>query len=91
MTKAQATRYGRALESAGLITGAGTEGKLPQGLRFSHGSQGLTGWSTQTGNHVFIICTDVAQALLGGGWSNAARRACSWTAEDGHIEYAKAA
>jgi hypothetical protein len=84
MKKAEATRYGRALEAAGLITSPGTEGKLPKGLRVSHGSQGLTGWSTETGRHVFIVCVDVAEALLASGWSNNARRACTWSWAEGH-------
>lgn len=84
MTKAQAIRYGRRLEVAGLLAHPGTEAKLPKALRNSHGPAGITGWSTATDHHVFLVCVDVAKAVLSEGWTIAALRACTWRL-GGHV------
>ena len=87
MTRAEAKRYGAALEAAGVIDGAGVAGKLPRGLRSTHGASSITGHWAETPQRRaprragLIVCVDVAEALLRGGWSLDAIRACGHTAD----------
>ena len=85
MTRAEAKRLGSKLAQAGVIDHPGVGGKLPKGLRETHGTAGIEGWWRETEQrrapprHLFMVCVDVAEAMIAGGWSLAAVGACSHT------------
>ena len=86
MTRGQAKKLGTALAGRGVIEFPEVGAKLPKGLRSTHGASSITGhWieSVQRpapSRGATIACVDVAEAMAADGWSVAALRACSHTA-----------
>jgi hypothetical protein len=83
--RAEANKYGPALEAAGVIEQARAGGKLLKATRSVHGPSSITGHWLETAQRrapqrvATIVCVDVAQAMIAGGWSPAALGACTHT------------
>jgi hypothetical protein len=83
MRRAEAKQLGAALAAAGVIEFPDIGGKLTKAARSVHGPASISAHWAETPQRpapprtMTIICVDVATALLDGGWSVDALRACS--------------
>jgi len=95
--RTQAKKLGIKLAQAGVIEQPGVGGKLGKGTRSVHGAAAITGQWTETPQRrarqrvATIVCVDVAEAMIAGGWSITALGACSHTANARRIAAAVAA